>query len=61
MQRIGETAARVFKSLAGLEKGEPLSSYAIALYGLLFLIAMALLLAWLTGTSPECAFGNVCK
>ena len=61
MQRFGEAAARVFKSLAGQEQGEPLGSFAIALYGLLFLIAMALLLAWLTGTEPECAFGNVCR
>lgn len=60
MQRIGQAALRVFKSLAGQEKSEPLSSYAIALYGFLFLIAMALLLAWLTGTPAECAFRNIC-
>lgn len=61
MQRLGQAALRVFKSLAGLEKDEPLGSYAIALYGLLFLIAMSIVVAWATGTPPECAFGNVCE
>lgn len=61
MQQIGKGAARVFKALAGLDRDAPLTSFAIALYGFLFLIAMALLLAWATGTPPQCAFGNACS
>ena len=47
MQRMGEATARVFKSLAGLDKDEPVSKYVFALYGFLLLVAMALLLLWI--------------
>ncbi len=51
MQRIGEATARVFKTLAGVDKDEPVSAFVFALYGLLFLVAMMLVLAWLTGAA----------
>lgn len=54
MQRIGAQAARVFKALAGIKKDEPVSSYVIALYLFLLLIAMALLTLWITGTPLVC-------
>ncbi len=49
MQRLGKGAARVFKSLAGLDRDAPLSSATIALYGFLFLVAMSLLGLWAVG------------
>jgi hypothetical protein len=54
MQRIGVRAARLFKALAGQDRDEPVNSYVIALYGYFVLIAMMLLLAWITGTPTEC-------
>jgi len=51
MQRIGEATARAFKTLAGVQKDEPVSSFVFALYGFLFLVAMSLVLVWLTGTA----------
>jgi hypothetical protein len=49
MQGIGKGAARAFKALAGLDRDEPLTSFTIALYGFLFLVAMALLALWAVG------------
>ena len=49
MQRIGEATARAFKTLAGVEKDEPMASWVFALYGFLFCIGFMLVLAWLTG------------
>jgi hypothetical protein len=49
MQRIGERTARAFKALAGLEKDEPASAWVFAIYGFLFLIAITLLLMWVSG------------
>jgi hypothetical protein len=49
MQRIGERAARLFKSLAGQETDEDMSSYVIAVYVFLLVVAMMLLLAWAVG------------
>jgi hypothetical protein len=49
MQRFGERTARAFKTLAGLEKDEPAAAWVFAIYGFLFLIAMALLLMWVSG------------
>jgi hypothetical protein len=49
MQRIGERAARLFKSLAGQEADGCLSSYVIALYVFLLVVAMTLVLAWMAG------------
>jgi len=49
MQRIGEATVRAFKTLAGVEKDQPASSWVFMLYGFLFLIAMMLVVAWLTG------------
>jgi hypothetical protein len=60
MQRIGEEAARVFKTLAGQDRDEPMSSYVIALYCFLFIIAMMLFFAWLTGAPMECVVRPAC-
>jgi hypothetical protein len=60
MQRIGAHAARVFKALAGVKKDEPLSSYTIALYLFLFLIAMVLFTLWITGTPLDCTARGQC-
>jgi hypothetical protein len=49
MQRIGEKAARLFKVLAGQEPDECVSSYVIALYVFLFVVAVALFFAWVAG------------
>jgi glycerol-3-phosphate acyltransferase PlsY len=49
MQQIGKGAARAFKSLAGLDKEAPLTSFTIALYLFLFLVAMSLLALWAMG------------
>ena len=49
MQQIGEATVRAFKTLAGVEKDEPASAWVFALYGFLFCIAFALVLAWLIG------------
>src|SRR4051812_18384117 len=53
MQRIGERAARLFKSLAGQEADEDMSSYVIAVYVFLLVVAMMLLLAWTVGGPME--------
>lgn len=50
MQRIGERAARLFKLLAGQAPDECVSSYVIALYVFLGVIAMLLCLAWMGGS-----------
>ncbi len=60
MQRIGEGAARVFKTLAGQDRDEPLSSYVIALYCFLFMAAIMLFAAWITGAPTECVVGATC-
>ena len=60
MQRIGEQAARVFKALAGIRKDEPLGSFVIALYRMLFLIAMVLVALWITGAPLVCTTGEQC-
>ena len=49
MQQIGEATARVFKTLAGVDKDEPAGAWVFALYGFLFCIAFMLLLGWLIG------------
>ena len=49
MQRIGEATVRAFKTLAGVEKDEPMASWAFALYGFLFCVAFVLVVAWATG------------
>ena len=49
MQRIGEGAVRVFKTLAGQDQDEPIGSHVFALYGFLFLVAMMLFLSWILG------------
>ncbi len=50
MQRIGEEAARLFRRLSGQDPDEPVSSYVVALYSLLFLVAFALFDLWVTNT-----------
>lgn len=49
MQRIGEGAARAFKTLAGQDTDAPLSAQVFAIYGFLFLVALVLFSAWITG------------
>ena len=49
MQQIGEKAARLFKFLAGQQRDERMSSYVLALYVYLFIIAMLLFFAWVGG------------
>ncbi len=51
MQRIGEATVRAFKTLACLEQEEPVAAWVFGLYSFLFLVAMALVLLWLLGTS----------
>ncbi|HVF78336.1 MAG TPA: hypothetical protein VNA28_08555 [Solirubrobacteraceae bacterium] len=60
MQRLGEGAARVFKTLAGQDRDEPLSSFVIALYCLLFLMALMIVIAWVTGAPLECVVRPTC-
>lgn len=60
MQRIGEGAARLFKAAAGIDQDEPISSFVFALYGFLFLVAMMLLLVWITGVPLACAARASC-
>jgi hypothetical protein len=50
MQRIGEATVRAFKTLAGVKQDEPAAAWVFALYGFLFLVAMTLLLMWVSGT-----------
>ena len=47
MKRLGEKAAQLFKLLAGQERDAHLSSYVIAVYVYLFVVAMVLCLAWI--------------
>lgn len=49
MQRIGESAARVFKTLAGQDRDAPLSASVFALYSFLFLVGLFIVAAWMTG------------
>lgn len=60
MARIGEEAARAFKALAGQDTSEPLSAYVIALYCFLFIVAMMLGFAWITGAPMECIVRASC-
>jgi hypothetical protein len=60
MQRIGTQAARVLKALAGIKQDEPLSSYLIALYLFLFIIAMVLFALWISGTPLDCTARGQC-
>lgn len=53
MQQIGKGAARIFKSLAGLDRDAPLTSYTIALYLCLLLVAVTLLALWAVGWPSE--------
>ena len=60
MQRIGEGAARVFKTLAGQDADEPVSAYVYALYTFLFVVAMMIFFAWITGAPMECIVRPAC-
>lgn len=51
MQQIGAHAARLFKALAGQDRDEPLPASVIALYTLLFMVALILFSAWVTGAA----------
>ena len=50
MQRLGKEAARLFKILAGQDRDEPLGAQIYALYTILFVVALMLFAAWITGT-----------
>ena len=60
MQRIGIQVARLFKTLAGQDRDEPMASYVIGLYTFLSGIALMLVSAWVTGMPLECAFKATC-
>lgn len=60
MQRIGAHAARVFKTLAGQDREEPVGSFVYALYAFFFIVAMMLAIVWITGTPLECAVRATC-
>jgi hypothetical protein len=49
MQQIGEKAAWLFMLFAGQQRDEGVSADVIALYVYLFVIAMMLCFAWITG------------
>jgi flagellar biogenesis protein FliO len=49
MQRIGAKTMRAFKTLAGVEKDEPIAAWVFTLYGFLFCLAFVLVAAWLVG------------
>jgi hypothetical protein len=53
MQRIGKRAARLFRSLAGQEADQDMSSYVIAVYVFLLVVAMMLVFAWALDGSME--------
>jgi len=47
--RYDDQLGTVREALAGVEKDKPASAWVFALYGFLFLVAMALVLVWLSG------------
>ncbi|HEV2785071.1 MAG TPA: hypothetical protein VGV67_01680 [Solirubrobacteraceae bacterium] len=49
MQRFGEEAVRVFKFLAGHDRDEPIGAHVYAVYSVLFMVALILCAAWITG------------
>lgn len=49
MQRIGQSAARLFKTLAGQDRDAPLSAPVFALYSFLLMLGMFIVAAWMTG------------
>ena len=49
MQRMGTKAARLFKTLAGQDRDEPLRARVFALYSFLLLVTLGTFSAWLTG------------
>lgn len=57
MQRLVAVARR----LSGLREGESWNRLHIAVYAALALVALVLLIAWLSGTSLGCAAGGVCS
>lgn len=48
MQRMGAQAARLFKTLAGQDRDEPVGALVFAVYTFLFMVALIVLSAWLT-------------
>ena len=60
MQRIGEGVARAFKTLAGQDTDAPVSAYVFALYTFLFVVAMMIFFAWITGAPMECIVRPAC-
>lgn len=60
MQRFGVQAARLFKTLAGQDRDEPVGAPVYALYSFLFMIAMIVVFAWITGAPIECVLRATC-
>lgn len=57
MQRL----VAVVRRLSGFREGESWNRLQIAVYAALALVALVLLIAWLSGTSLGCAAGGVCS
>lgn len=57
MQRF----AGFLRRLAGLREGQSWNRIHIAVYAALALVALVLVISWLTGTPLECAAGGVCS
>ena len=57
MQRL----VAVVRRLSGLREGESWNRVQIAVYAGLALLAIVLLIAWLTGTPLGCVAGGVCS
>ena len=57
MQRL----VAVVRRLSGMREGESWNRLQIAVYAALALVAVVLLIAWLSGTSLGCAAGGVCS
>ena len=57
MQRL----VAVVHRLSGLREGESWNRLQTAVYAALALVAVVLLIAWLSGTSLSCAAGGVCS
>ena len=57
MQRL----VAIVRRLSGLRDGESWNRLQIAVYAALALVALVLLIAWLSGTSLGCAAGGGCS
>lgn len=53
MQRLGTQVGRMFKTLAGQDRDAPLRASAFALYTVLFMVALIVFSAWITGAATH--------